>query len=183
MMMSKVDQMAKKRRNRLVVRTVVLLLLASAIIYTIATRNSVDILKVGDAAPDFELVDLEGNTHRLSDYRGEGVFLNFWGTWCAPCKEEMPHMEKLHHEFGGDGVNILAINIKESNLKVEQFRDQYGLTFPIALDKTESVKEIYNFTPLPTTFLINKDGEIEQIISRGMSEDEMRSHMMSIQAE
>jgi len=84
MMMSKVDQMAKKRRNRLVVRTVVLLLLASAIIYTIATRNSVDILKVGDAAPDFELVDLEGNTHRLSDYRGEGVFLNFWGTWCAP---------------------------------------------------------------------------------------------------
>ena len=102
-------------------------------------------MKVGDAAPDFELVDLE-EIHRLSDYRGEGVFLNFWELGATPCKEEMPHMEKLHHEFGGDGVNILAINIKESNLKVEQFRDQYGLTFPIALDKTESVKEIYNFT-------------------------------------
>ena len=78
-------------------------------------------------------------------------------------------MEKLHKEFEGKGVHILAINIKDSNLKVETFRDQYGLSFPIAIDKTESVKEAYKFIPLPTTFLINKDGRIEQIISRGMT--------------
>lgn len=181
MMVSKVDKMAKKRKNRLVIRTIVLVLLASAVIYAIATRDKVRVLSVGDMAPDFELIDLEGNKQRLSDYRGEGVFLNFWGTWCAPCKREMPHMEKLHKEFNGDGVHILAVNIKESDLKVSRFRDQYGLTFPIALDKTEGVKEIYNFKPLPTTFLINKDGRIEKIISREMTEEEVRSNMLSIQ--
>ena len=181
--MSKADKMMKKRKNRLVIRTVVLILLASAVIYTIATKDKAKVLAVGDAAPNFELVDLEGNTQRLSDYKGEGVFLNFWGTWCEPCKREMPHMEKLHNEYEDKGVHVLAINIKESDLKVERFREQYGLTFPIALDKTESVKEAYNIIPLPTTFLVNKDGIIVDIISREMSEDEIRAHMESIQPE
>ena len=118
-----------------------MLLLVSAVVYTIAMRDKVKVLAVGDMAPDFELVDLEGNKHRLSDYRGEGVFLNFWGTWCGPCKKEMPYMENQHNAFEEKGVNILAVNIKESDLKVKTFRDQYGLTFPIAIDKTESVKE------------------------------------------
>jgi peroxiredoxin len=174
---------ADKKKKRLVIRTIVLLLLVSAVVYTIAMRDKVKVLAVGDIAPDFELVDLDGNKHRLSDYRGEGVFLNFWGTWCGPCKKEMPYMEKLHNEFEGRGVNILAINIKESDLKVETFRDQYGLTFPIAIDKTGSVKEAYNIIPLPATFLINKDGRIEQIITREMSEHEIRSFMESIKPE
>lgn len=181
--MSKADQIAKKKSNRLIIRTIVLILLAGAVIYAISTKDKVKSLGVGDMAPDFELVDLEGNKHRLSDYRGEGVFLNFWGTWCPPCKREMPHMEKIHNELNGDGAHILTINIKDTQLKVENFKDQYGLTFPIMRDKTESVKEIYNFKPLPTTFIINKDGEIEQIISREMSEDEIRDIMLSIRPE
>jgi len=179
--MSKQAQMIKKRKSRLIIRTVVLILLASAIIYTIASKQKANVLEVGDMAPDFELLDLEGNKHKLSDYRGEGVFLNFWGTWCPPCKEEMPYMEKFYHEFENKGANILTVNLKGSNLQVEKFKDQYGLTFPILLDKTESVKEIYNIKPIPTTFLINKDGEIEDIITRGMSEDEIRSFLASIQ--
>ena len=99
--MSKANQMAAKRKNRLIIRTIVLLLLASAIVFTIATRDKVKVLAVGDIAPDFELVDLEGNKHRLSDYKGEGVFLNFWGTWCGPCKKEMPYMENQYKEFEG----------------------------------------------------------------------------------
>ena len=87
----------------------------------------------------------------------------------------------MHKAFEGKGVHILAVNIKESNLKVETFRDQYGLTFPIAIDKDESVKEAYNIVPLPTTFLINKDGIIEQIITREMSENEIIAFMESIQ--
>ena len=76
----------KKNKNlRLVTRTIVLLLLVSAVVYTIASKDTVKVLAVGDKAPNFELIDLEGNKHRLSDYKGEGVFLNFWGTWCAPC--------------------------------------------------------------------------------------------------
>ena len=147
----------------------------------IEMKDNPKILSVGDMAPDFELIDLEGKKQRLSDYRGEGVFLNFWGTWSAPSKREMPNMEKLHKEFNGGGVHILAVNIKESDLKVSRFKDHYGLTFPIAIDTTESVREKYNISELPTTFLINKDGRIEQIISREMDENEMRSFMGSIQ--
>ena len=172
---------AGQKKTRLIIRTIVLLLLVSAVVYTIASKDKVKVLAVGDKAPDFELVDLEGNKQKLSDYKGEGVFLNFWGTWCGPCKKEMPYMENQHIAFEEKGVNILAVNIAESNLKVETFRDQYGLTFPIAIDKDKSVKEVYNIVPLPTTFLINKDGEIEQIITREMSEDEIISLMESIQ--
>ncbi|WP_342512305.1 thiol-disulfide oxidoreductase ResA [Sporosarcina sp. FSL K6-1522] len=178
-----VERVAKdtKKKNRLIIRTIVLLLLASAVIYTIASKDKVKVLEVGDKAPDFELVDLEGNKQRLSDYKGEGVFLNFWGTWCAPCKKEMPYMENQHKAFEEKGVRILAVNIQESDLKVKAFRDQYGLTFPIAIDKDKSVLEAYNVIPLPTTFLIDKDGKIKQIITREMSEEEIISHMESIQ--
>lgn len=172
---------AGKKRNRLIIRSIVLLLLVSAIVYTVIPKEKVKMLAVGDSAPDFELIDLEGNKHRLSDYRGEGVFLNFWGTWCEPCKREMPYMENQSQEFEDKGVNIVAINIKGSDLQVETFRDNYDLTFPIAIDKTESVKEAYTIKPLPTTFIINKDGKIEKIITREMSEDEIRLHMESIQ--
>lgn len=173
--------MLDKKKKRLVIRTLVLLLLASAIIFSIVSKDKVKVLAVGDKAPDFELVDLDGNTHRLSDYKGQGVFLNFWGTWCGPCKTEMPYMEHQYNEFKEKGVQVLAINIAESNLKVESFKDQYGLSFPIAIDKNGSVKEAYNIVPLPTTFLINEEGEIEQIITREMSESEIISLMEGIQ--
>ena len=93
----------------------------------------------------------------------------------------MPYMENQHQAFEDKGVHILAVNIQESQLKVETFRDQYGLTFPIAIDKDKSVMEAYNVVPLPTTVLINKDGKIEQIITREMTEDEIISFMESIQ--
>ncbi|KXH82053.1 thiol-disulfide oxidoreductase ResA [Sporosarcina sp. HYO08] len=170
-----------KKNKRLVIRTITLAVLAIAIIFSIASKDKVKVLAVGDQAPDFELIDLEGNKQRLSDYKGQGVLLNFWGTWCPPCKKEFPYIENQYKDFKDQGVHVLAVNIKESKLKVEAFRDQYGLTFPIAIDKDESVKEAYNVVPLPTTFFINKEGEIEQIITREMSEAEIKSLMESIQ--
>lgn len=179
--MSKVDQFAKKRKNRLIIRTVVLLLLLGAVIFAIASKKTEKVLAVGDYAPDFEVVDLEGNKHRLSDYQGEGVFLNFWGSWCGPCKTEMPFMENQSKEFKDKGVHILALNIKDTRLKAETFRDQYGLTFPIAQDKDESIRRAYNVIPLPTTVLIDPDGKIIDIITKGISENEIRQAMESIQ--
>lgn len=173
--------MMDKKRKRLIIRTIVLLVLVSAVIYSIASKEKVKVLAIGDKAPDFELVDLDGNKHRLSDYKGQGVFLNFWGTWCPPCKEEMPHMEKQYQDFKDKGVQILAVDIAEPVLKVESFRDQYGLTFPIAIDKNKSVMEVYNIGPLPTTVLIDKDGKIVHIEKRGMSEEVIRSFMERIQ--
>ena len=181
MKMSKVDQFAKKRKNRLIIRTVVLLLLLGAVIFAITSKKTEKVLAVGDYAPDFEVVDLEGNKHRLSDYQGEGVFLNFWGSWCGPCKTEMPFMENQSKEFKDKGVHILALNIKDTRLKAETFRDQYGLTFPIAQDKDESIRRAYNVIPLPTTVLIDPDGKIIDIITKGISENEIRQAMESIQ--
>ncbi|MEK4715454.1 MULTISPECIES: thiol-disulfide oxidoreductase ResA [Sporosarcina] len=175
--MAKADQ----KKTRLIIRTIVLLLLVSAVVYTIASKDKVKVLAVGDKAPDFELVDLEGNKQRLSDYKGEGVFLNFWGTWCPPCKKEMPYIERQHKAFEGKGVHVLSVNIAESRLKVETFRDQYGMTFPIVIDKGKSVMGVYNVGILPATYLINKDGRIEQIITREMTENEIVTFMESIQ--
>ncbi|WP_147060416.1 thiol-disulfide oxidoreductase ResA [Sporosarcina luteola] len=171
----------KKKRSRLIFRTVVLLLLASAIIFSIFSKDKVKVLAVGDKAPDFELVDSKGNKHRLSDYAGEGVFLNFWGTWCPPCKREMPYIEDQYKSFADKGVHVLSVNIGESNLKVDTFSQQYGLTFPIVIDKTKDVRDLYNIVPLPTTFLIDKDGKITKIITTEMTEEEIISYMESIQ--
>ena len=105
------------------------------------------------------------------------------GIWCPPCKKEMPYIERQHKAFEGKGVNVLSINIAESGLKVETFRDQYGLTFPIAIDKGKSVMGVYNVGILRLDTSYNKDGRIEQIITREMSEDEIITFMESIQPE
>lgn len=172
---------ADKKKNRLIVRTVILIVLAAAIIFSITSKDQVKVLAVGDQAPDFELVDLEGNKHRLSDYKGQGVFLNFWGTWCPPCKKEMPYMEGFSKEFEEKGVHILTINVGEPKVKVELFRDELDLTFPILLDKNKSVMDLYNIKPLPTTFLINSEGVIEEVITVGMTEQQIKGYLESIQ--
>lgn len=172
----------KKNKRRMAIRAGILFVLGIAIVYTIVNQvfDSGDVIEVGDVAPDFTLVDLEGKTQTLSDYRGEGVFLNFWGTWCAPCKREMPYMEKYANAFKNSGVNVLAVNIAESDLKVQSFADTYGLTFPIAIDKTKEVMEVYKIRPLPTTFLIGPDGRVKKIIETEMSDDQVRTYMESI---
>lgn len=181
MQMSKADLLAKKRQRRLVIRSIVLILIVAAVIFAITSKDKKEVLEIGDKAPDFEIVDLEGNTHKLSDYRGEGVFLNFWGSWCGPCKTEMPFMENQSKAFAEKGVHILALNIKDTRLKAETFRDQYKLTFPIAQDKDESIRRAYNVLPLPTTVLIDPDGIIVDIITTGMDEKTIINAMESIQ--
>lgn len=178
--------MAQTKQKRFLIRTLILTVLAVAIIYTIynnATKDKYEVLGVGDEAPDFTLVDLNGEEHRLSDYKGQGVFLNFWGTWCKPCAKEMPAMDRQYEVFKDQGVQILAVNIAQSNFEVERFADQYGLDFPIVIDKTKSVMEAYNIDPLPTTLLINPEGEIEKIVRGEMTEQDIALFMEQIRPE
>lgn len=160
-----------------------LVILAGAIVFAILSstaRDTQNALKVGDVAPNFELIDLDGDSHQLSDYRGQGVFLNFWGTWCAPCKKEMPAMGRQYEVYKDQGVQVLAVNIAESDFKVRTFADQYGMVFPTLIDKTKSVMRIYNVKPLPTTLLINPEGKITKIITGGMTEKDIKEYMESI---
>ncbi|MFF2752651.1 thiol-disulfide oxidoreductase ResA [Psychrobacillus sp. NPDC058041] len=172
--------MAQSKKQRLYIRTVILVVLTLAIVFTVYSnlnKDKITVLQVGDKAPDFALVDMTGNEHRLSDYKGKGVFLNFWGTWCKPCATEMPAMDNQYNIYKDQGVQTLAINIGESDLKVNSFAKRFGLTFPIAIDRNKSVMELYNIDPLPTTFLINPDGRIVKIIKGQMTEQDIANFM------
>ncbi|WP_075617643.1 thiol-disulfide oxidoreductase ResA [Paenisporosarcina indica] len=178
--------MAQTKQQRLIMRTVILAVLVVAIVYTIftsATKEKVAVLSVGDKAPDFTLVDLNGEEHSLSNYKGQGVFLNFWGTWCKPCAKEMPAMDRQYEVFKDKGVQTLAVNIAQSDFEVQRFTDQYGLDFPVVIDKTKSVMDAYNINPLPTTMLINPQGKIEKIITGEMTEQDIAAFMEQIAPE
>lgn len=178
--------MTGKKKNRLFMRTIILLVMAGAIVFTIYNSfagGKSELLQVGDEAPDFTLVDLEGEKHQLSDYQGQGVFVNFWGTWCKPCEKEFPLMENQYQVYKDQGVQILAVNIAQSDYEVRQFAEQRDLTFPIVIDKTKSVMEAYNIRPLPTTLLVNPEGKITKIITGEMSEEDIASYMEEIKPE
>lgn len=113
-------------------------------------------------APDFELLNLSGEKVRLSDYRGKKVFLNFWATWCGPCEIEMPYMESFYKRNKDlENVEIIAVNMTKSEANVEnvqEFADNYGLTFPVLLDNKGEVEDLYKIISYPSTYLINEDG-------------------------
>ena len=109
---------------------------------------------------DFELEDVNGNNKKLSSYRGKLVFLNFWATWCGPCRYEMPSMQRIYHELKSEGFEIVAINLREGKKMVKEFLDQYKLIFPVLLDKDGRVGAIYGARSIPTTYLIDRDGSI-----------------------
>lgn len=172
------------KKKRIWIRGAIIAVLAVASIYTIygaVTKEQQALLQVGDTAPNFTLQDLEGEQQTLADYRGQGVVLNFWGTWCEPCKKEMPAFDKYYQQFKDRGVQMLAINVAESDYAVKSFVQQYGMTFPVAIDHTKSVLRAYNIEPLPTTMLINEQGEIVKIITGEMTEQDIKQYMTMIQ--
>lgn len=109
---------------------------------------------------DFTLPDLNGRKVRLKDFRGHVVFLNFWATWCIPCRAEMPAMEKLHREFKEKGLVILALNFRERPEEIKPFVRELQLTFPILLDRDGKVSDRYQVFGLPTSYLLGRKGEI-----------------------
>jgi peroxiredoxin len=113
---------------------------------------------VGDKAIDFKLDTLSGQSITLSELKGKKVVLNFWATWCPPCKEEMPIMQEFYTKYGKD-VEILAINI-DPQYNVKEYQKAMGLTFPILLDKDDKINNAYDILTVPTTYIINEQGII-----------------------
>jgi peroxiredoxin len=116
--------------------------------------------RVGFPAPAFTLRGLEGGTYRLSDFRGRIVFLNVWATWCPPCREEMPSMERLYRRLQGTDFVMLAVSVDDGVERVRQFVAQANLTFPILLDPQGSVPPRYGVTGFPETFVIDREGNV-----------------------
>lgn len=111
-------------------------------------------------APDFNLLDTNGNPVGLSGYRGKLVLINFWATWCGPCREEMPSMEQLSRNFGGQGLAVLAINQRENAALVNKFMKTNGLNFTTPLDTTGRVAGYYRVYGIPVSYLIDADGQV-----------------------
>lgn len=121
-------------------------------------------IATGDKASDFELVSLEGENVKLSDFHGKRVILTFWATWCPPCRAEMPDMQKYYEEFGKAGnVVIVSVNVTKTEShpnRVREFADKYGITFPILLDESSDVTDRYEVAAYPTSFFIDEQGII-----------------------
>ena len=112
-------------------------------------------------AVDFDLADLAGQLHSLRSYRGSVVFLNFWATWCAPCRIEMPDLQELHDELGGDeNFTMLAINLQEDAAQVRRFAGELELSFQILLDSSGETSAAYGARTLPMSYIIDRDGAI-----------------------
>ena len=135
-------------------------------------------LSIGAAAPDFQLKTLAGDTVKLSDLRGKKVMLNFWATWCPPCKAEMPEMERFSKQIGDDTV-ILAVNI-DPQLDVQGFVKENKITFPILLDAEDKVNEAYQVLSIPTTYFINSKGIIQNKYTGSMKIDIMKKYTQQL---
>ena len=111
-------------------------------------------------APDFALPDIDAAIHRLSDYRGQVVIVNFWATWCPPCREEMPSMQRAWEQIQDENIVILAIDIGEDEDTIFTFTGDYPVEFPLLLDLDSSVIQDWPVRGLPTTFVIDPQGRI-----------------------
>lgn len=119
--------------------------------------------QVGQPAPDFALKDASGKKISLSDYKGRVVMINFWATWCPPCRQEMPSMESLFQEYNKKGFEILAVSSDSQAEKiVKPFMEFYELTFSALMDIDGSVHSLYGVTSIPTTYIVDKNGNIAQ---------------------
>ena len=131
------------------------------------------------SAPDFKLQNLVGDTVALKNFKGKTILLNFWATWCLPCKKELPSMQRLYKKLGSRGLEVVAVSIDRDNPgKIKKYIDQYNLTFPILLDPGQKARKSYFIMGLPTSYLIGPDGNLKGFISGAREWDSPASIQM-----
>ncbi|HEY81646.1 MAG TPA: TlpA family protein disulfide reductase [Caldilineae bacterium] len=129
-----------------------------------AARPPESIPLKGHPAPDFTLQTVDGAPLALADLRGKAVVLNFWATWCPPCRGEMPELQAAHETYAPGGLVVLGVNQAEARAVVQAYLDELGLTFPVVLDAQYEVAERYSVNSLPTTFFIDREGVIRDMV-------------------
>lgn len=126
-----------------------------------------------ETAPNFTAQTVYGDTVSLDDYRGQLVMLNFWATWCPPCRAEMPLLQSAYEQLEGMGFTILAVNNSETLAQVTPFVESYGLTFPVLMDEQATVQRQFNITGYPTSMFLDPDGDVYAVHSGMINADQL----------
>ena len=133
--------------------------------------------EVSYQAPDFTVYDLEGDPHRLSDYFGKPIVLNFWASWCGPCKSEMPDFEKVYQELG-EQVQFFVVNLTDGSMETVDtaygYIQEQGYTFPVFYDTDYDAASTYGISSIPTSFFIDSEGDLVAYYTGAMNEDLLR---------
>ena len=117
----------------------------------------------GKTAPDFALRSLDGKNRRLSELRGEVVMINFWATWCGPCREEMPLLDGLYKQYAPVGFQVLGVNVDDAGSRAAEMAQTLGVSFPVLFDEQKSVSRLYGIGAMPMTVLIARDGTVRYL--------------------
>jgi cytochrome c-type biogenesis protein len=151
--------------------------------------------KIDLPSQDFELKDLDGNMVRLEDLKGNIIFLNFWATWCPPCRQEMPHMQTFHDKYKDEGIVILAVNpnmvenqginnSEKAEKKAREYIEKEGFTFPVLLDSDDSVWAVYQKRGIPANYIIDEEGMVKYLKPGAFeSVEEMEAFLEAVRAE
>ncbi len=114
-------------------------------------------------APDFTLHSLSGENLRLQEFRGKVVLINFWASWCGPCRQEMPILDRIHKRYEPAGFTVLGVNVESEQDKARKIADRLGVSFPLLFDTGQQVSEDYDLKSMPYTVLVDRDGKIRYI--------------------
>lgn len=147
-------------------RIILVIILASMLasgLVTAGCSGSTQGPEIGKLAPDFQLSNLDGQVVSLGDFRGKPVLLNFWASWCSPCRYEMPFLQEIYQAWSGKGLVVLAVDLQENPSRVKEFVEEFGLSFPVLLATGQEVPLAYNIRGIPATFFIDKNGIIQDM--------------------
>lgn len=118
---------------------------------------------VKGAAPDFTLKSMGGKNLKLSEYRGQVVMINFWASWCGPCRQEMPHLDKLYQRYSSLGFTILGVNVEENSKPAQDILNKSPVSFPVLFDTRNEVSKLYNVVAMPSTVLVDRNGNMRYL--------------------
>jgi peroxiredoxin len=136
--------------------------------------------RIGEAAPQFALRSPDGAVDSLHAHHGQVVWVNFWATWCEPCKRELPDIQKLYHQLAGDGLVVLTVNLQEDSDQATAFFEERELDMPILLDRSGDVYEQYQLRGLPDSFFIDRDGVLRAMQIGFLTENQMREKLAEV---
>ncbi|NOX49229.1 MAG: TlpA family protein disulfide reductase [Gammaproteobacteria bacterium] len=147
------------------IRTTVTRLLSVSIVSVCVCLSSLvsASVKVSDTAPDFTLKSLQGTNLRLEEYRGQVVLLNFWASWCGPCRQEMPILDRIHQRYEDAGFAVLGVNVEGEIAPAQKIVDMTNVTFPILIDEGQAVSELYELEAMPSTLVIDRNGVVRYV--------------------